>query len=143
MDQQFEISAETEQDLPQVARAILDFAGSAKIFLLHGAMGSGKTTLVKAMATALGSRDRFSSPTYAIINEYQAEGSKIYHMDLYRLKSVDELPELGFEEYVHSGDYCFIEWPEIAEDLLPPGYVEINISSLNNIRYFRCTHNSG
>src|SRR4051812_29961144 len=92
--------AHAEKDLPLVAKSLLDFASQQKIFLLDGQMGAGKTTLIKALARALNSVDAFSSPTYSIVNEYKYPGGKIYHFDLYRLRSVDELFDLGIEEYI-------------------------------------------
>src|SRR5688500_11060053 len=93
-------------DLKQVAKTLLEKSGS-KIFLFEGEMGSGKTTLIKEMCKQLGSHDHFSSPTYSIVNEYAFPGGRIFHFDLYRVSRVEELLDLGIEEYLDSGQYCF------------------------------------
>lgn len=97
---------------------MLDTFPDIRIFLLHGDLGAGKTTLVKAIVKKLGGQDIVQSPTFSIVNEYIWPGGVIYHMDLYRLESLAEIFDIGFEEYISSGAYCFIEWPEKAEDLL-------------------------
>jgi tRNA threonylcarbamoyladenosine biosynthesis protein TsaE len=111
------------------AAALLDFGGEAHIFLFEAPMGAGKTTLIKAMCKHLGSSDHFSSPTYSIVNEYAFPGGKIYHFDLYRLKQVEELLDLGIEELLDSGAYCFIEWPELAASLISAEHIRVSISS--------------
>ena len=120
-----------------VAERILSFAAGKKIFAFYAPMGTGKTTLIKEICATLGSKDKFSSPTYSIVNEYQLSVSpqaKIYHLDLYRLKNIDEALAAGVEEYLESGQYCFIEWPQIIESLLPENVVNITIASDGNIR---------
>jgi tRNA threonylcarbamoyladenosine biosynthesis protein TsaE len=99
-----------------------------RIFAFYGAMGAGKTTLIKALCHELGSADYVTSPTFALINEYTtANGSVIYHFDFYRIKKIEEAFDLGYEDYIYSGNYCFIEWPEMIESLLPDGMVEVRI----------------
>jgi len=101
---------------------------SLKIFLFTGQVGSGKTTMIKSFTKKL-SVNNTSSPTFNIINEYKDDNKKsIYHLDLYRLKSINDLVEIGFEEYINSGNYCFIEWPEIADSFFVDKYININIS---------------
>lgn len=101
---------------------------SLKIFLFTGQVGSGKTTMIKSFTKKL-SVNNTSSPTFNIINEYKDDNKKsIYHLDLYRLKSINDLVEIGFEEYINSGNYCFIEWPEIADSFFIDKYISINIS---------------
>ena len=101
---------------------------SLKIFLFTGQVGSGKTTMIKSFTKKL-SVNNTSSPTFNIINEYKDDNKKsIYHLDLYRLKSINDLVEIGFEEYINSGNYCFIEWPEIADSFFVDKYISINIS---------------
>lgn len=103
----------------EVARLILESHAESRVFALHGDLGAGKTTLIKAFCTVLGVKDRTSSPSFAIVNEYQREnGEVMYHFDLYRLKAAEELEGIGFDEYLDSGAYCFIEWPELAADSL-------------------------
>ena len=102
---------------------------SLKIFLFTGQVGSGKTTMIKSFTKKLSVNNNTSSPTFNIINEYKDDNKKsIYHLDLYRLKSINDLVEIGFEEYINSGNYCFIEWPEIADSFFVDKYININIS---------------
>lgn len=111
---------------PRLAFRILGEHPNARVFALHGDLGAGKTTLIKGFCAALGVKDQASSPSFAIVNEYRAaNGSPVYHFDLYRLKDETELDGIGFEEYLESGHYCFIEWPELAEGLLPQGTVHL------------------
>jgi len=99
-----------------------------RVFAFYGAMGAGKTTFIKALCRELGSADYVTSPTFALINEYStSNGSVIYHFDFYRIKKIEEAFDLGYEDYIYSGNYCFIEWPEMIESLLPVGIVEVRI----------------
>lgn len=107
-------------ELKQVANEFLDVVGDRKLFALYGAMGVGKTTFVKAVAEALGVEDDVTSPTFAIVNEYLLKnGSSIYHFDFYRIKESSEVLDFGYDEYIYSGNRCFMEWPEMIDDLLP------------------------
>lgn len=116
-------------DAPAIAHAILSAFPAARVFALHGGLGAGKTTLIKGFCEALGVGDPTSSPSFAIVNEYRAtDGGPVYHFDLYRLKDAAELDAIGFTEYVDSGAYCFIEWPELADDLLPPGTLHLRLA---------------
>jgi tRNA threonylcarbamoyladenosine biosynthesis protein TsaE len=126
------LTATTISDLPAVAQQLLSFAGNNRIFLFHGDMGAGKTTLIKALCVQLGVNTPVSSPTFAIVNEYEGAQHRIYHFDFYRLKTQTEALDMGCEEYFYSGDYCFIEWPEKIPDMLPPHYISITISVLND-----------
>ena len=114
---------------------------SLKIFLFTGQVGSGKTTMIKSFTKKLSVNNNTSSPTFNIINEYKDDNKKsIYHLDLYRLKSINDLVEIGFEEYINSGNYCFIEWPEIADSFFIDKYISINISiNSKNSRYIDIT----
>ena len=106
-----------------------------QVFLLKGEIGSGKTALMKTLGKLLNLMDEVSSPTYSIVNEYiLPSNEKLYHFDLYRIQEMEELLEMGFEEYLYSDSYCFIEWPEIAKELLPAKYVQISIQVLNSVR---------
>lgn len=122
--------------LPNAAERILEFSKGRKVFAFYADMGAGKTTLIKELCRQLGSVDNFSSPTYGIVNEYYSERFQeaIYHIDLYRLKSREELLAAGITEYVSGSNYCFIEWPELAEDFLPDEWVKIRIKVNDNIR---------
>lgn len=104
---------------------------SSNVLLFDGSMGSGKTTLIKAIVKCLGSEDEVSSPTFSIVNEYQiANGQKVYHFDLYRLESLREALDFGIEDYLSSGSWCLIEWPDILKDYLDTDYdvIELNIN---------------
>ncbi len=115
-------------DLTTAAKKILDFAGTEKIFLFYGQMGAGKTTLINALCRELGVTENTSSPTFAIVNEYRSPKGNIFHFDFYRLKNQTEALDIGFEEYLDSGKYCFIEWPEKIPDLLPEHHLRISIT---------------
>lgn len=119
---------------------LLEFAKDQHVFLFDAPMGLGKTTFIKSICSYLGVIDTMSSPTYSIVNEYHTESKlKVFHFDLYRLKSVEELFELGFDEYLSSANYLFIEWPKLAESFLE-SYLRIIIKIENNIRYLCAEH---
>jgi len=121
--------------LPQTAKAILEFAGKKKIFCFYGELGAGKTTLIKEICKQLGVTDKGSSPTFSLINEYQTkEEKKLFHFDLYRLKNENEIYDIGYEDYLFSANYCFIEWPEKMEHLLPSDCVKVKIDVKENER---------
>jgi tRNA threonylcarbamoyladenosine biosynthesis protein TsaE len=113
--------------LPLAAKKLLEYAGEIKVFVFEAEMGAGKTTFIKQLCKELDSKDNFSSPTYAIVNEYDSPVGKLYHFDLYRIKNEEELYDLGFNEYLDSANYSFIEWPEKAEDLLPKNHILVKI----------------
>jgi len=124
-------------ELETVANAVVKLMEEKHIFLLNGEMGAGKTTFIKALGEQLNLKDEVSSPTYSLANEYVLEsGKKFFHFDLYRIKEMEELLEMGFEEYLYSGNYCFIEWPEIGKDLFPDNCVQINIEAKGELRFF-------
>lgn len=127
-----EIRVNQESELPQAAVAILKLVGNEKIFLFQGEMGAGKTTLIKSICHSLGMMEMVSSPTYSIVNEYIYPGGKIYHFDFFRIKSQSEALDIGFEEYLSSDNYCFIEWPENISDLWPVHFIEIKIMEGEN-----------
>jgi tRNA threonylcarbamoyladenosine biosynthesis protein TsaE len=121
--------------LKTVASELLETFSDDRFFAFFGAMGVGKTTLIKEMCELLGSDDNVCSPTFAIINEYSTCDDKpIYHFDFYRLKNLDEAYDIGYEEYFYSGDYCFTEWTEKVEELLPERYVRVDMTEANGIR---------
>ena len=124
-----------EKDLATIAKKIVELKPECRIFLFEGEMGSGKTTLIKEICKQLGSTDNFSSPSFSIINEYHSTEGKIFHIDLYRIKNKSELFDLGIDQYLDSGNYCFIEWPQMAEDIIDGKYMRIIIQSKDNIRY--------
>lgn len=121
-------TVQNTEELPGVAQKILAFGGNIKVFLFEGQMGAGKTTLIKAICKELGVKDETSSPTFAIINQYNSDRhGPVYHFDCYRLKNEKEAFEAGCEEYFFSGNYCLIEWPEIIYNLLPESYVKVQV----------------
>jgi tRNA threonylcarbamoyladenosine biosynthesis protein TsaE len=113
--------------LKGVAQMLLNKYKTFPVWLFSGEMGAGKTTLIKAICQELGVHAAMSSPTFSIINEYQSPAGTIYHFDFYRLKKESEAFDLGVEEYLDSGHFCFIEWPGKIESLLPSRRVEINL----------------
>ncbi|MGV3636049.1 MAG: tRNA (adenosine(37)-N6)-threonylcarbamoyltransferase complex ATPase subunit type 1 TsaE [Flavobacteriales bacterium] len=118
-------------DAEEVACFILQSHAEARVFAFTGDLGAGKTTLIKALCAVLGVADQTSSPSFAIVNEYRTgSGDPLYHFDLYRLKAEEELYGIGFDEYLDSGHYCFIEWPELAEELLPTETLHVRIELL-------------
>ena len=118
-----------------MARNLLQEYGEERFFAFFGKMGVGKTTLIKAMCGELGVEDNVCSPTFAIINEYKTgNGAPVYHFDFYRLKNAEEAYDIGYEEYFYSGEYCFTEWTEKVEELLPDHYVRVELHEENGIR---------
>jgi tRNA threonylcarbamoyladenosine biosynthesis protein TsaE len=116
-------------ELTGAASELIRQCGAIKVWLFSGEMGVGKTTLIKAVCEQLGIHGGMSSPTFAIVNEYdRQDGEKIYHFDFYRLKVEQEAYDLGVEEYFDSGYFCFVEWPEKVPTLIPAKHVEIKIS---------------
>ena len=104
--------------------------GDGKVFAFYGKMGAGKTTFVKAICEELGVEDVITSPTFALVNEYTAgDGSPVYHFDFYRIKKLEEVYDMGYEDYFYSGNLCFLEWPELIEDLLPEDCTKVTITA--------------
>lgn len=115
-------------DLPKVAKQLIEFASTEKIFVFEGDMGAGKTTFIKKLCEALGVSDIVSSPTYSIVNEYESTNGQVFHFDFYRIKDIQEAYDLGYEEYFYGGGICLIEWPERVDELLPEHYIKVEIS---------------
>jgi tRNA threonylcarbamoyladenosine biosynthesis protein TsaE len=114
--------------LPAAQQLISDHPGS-RIFALYGSLGAGKTTFIKAICKVLGVTDIVQSPTFSIINEYKNEhGESVFHFDFYRIRSTTEVFDIGYEDYLYSGNYCFMEWPELIEPLLPDDVIRVSIS---------------
>jgi tRNA threonylcarbamoyladenosine biosynthesis protein TsaE len=119
-------------DLPQVAQHICSYYPTQKIVCFIGEMGSGKTTLIKEICRVLGVTENSSSPTYSIVNEYiDGKGNTIYHFDLFRIKNSNELFDIGFDEYLFSGNLCLIEWPQIATQYIDE-FLEISIDKIDD-----------
>lgn len=115
-------------ELPQLARELLADYKNERIFAFCAPMGAGKTTFIKVLCETLGVTDTISSPTFSLVNEYHTtDNTKIFHFDFYRIKSVSEAYDMGYEDYFYSNAYCFIEWPERVEELLADNYVKITI----------------
>lgn len=121
------ISIKSRADLAGAAETLLTFAEGQKFFVFEGEMAAGKTTFIQAICKALGVEDRVSSPTFSIVNEYEMANDLIYHFDFYRLKSLQEAYDIGYEEYFFSGHYCFVEWPQKVAPLLPENYIRIEL----------------
>ena len=127
-----EFRVSSTEELPAVAGELLQAAGAERVFLFYGAMGAGKTTFIKALCSALGVTDPVASPTFSIVNEYASPHGSIYHFDFYRLKSETEAMDLGYEDYFYSGSYCFVEWPEKIDSLLPETALILKIEEAEN-----------
>ena len=126
------------EQLPEVARKLLGEFQDDRFFAFFGKMGVGKTTLIKEICAELGVNDNVCSPTFAIVNEYtDGAGEPVYHFDFYRMKSVAEAYDIGYEEYFYSGFYCFTEWTEKVEELLPERYVRVDIEEENGNRILK------
>ncbi len=117
------------KDLPEAARRLLKETEGKRIYAFFGAMGAGKTTFIKAICEVLGSTDNVTSPTFTIVNEYISRtNGPLYHFDFYRINKVTEVFDFGIDEYFDSGNYCFMEWAELIEEILPPETVKVSIT---------------
>ena len=123
------IRINTLEEIEAAARQFVEAMGDNTVFAFYGKMGAGKTTFIKAVCTLLGVTDNITSPTFAIVNEYRSDiaGELIYHFDFYRIKKLEEVYDLGYEDYFYSGAVCFIEWPELIEELLPGNTIKVTI----------------
>ena len=116
-------------EYPAAAKWFTTFLQRGNIFAFYGKMGSGKTTFIKSLCEELGVEDTINSPTFAIVNEYEdREANTIFHFDFYRIKSIAEVYNMGYEEYFYSNACCFIEWPELIEELLPEEHIRVEIT---------------
>ena len=124
-----EIRIDSIDGIGGAARAFVAAMGDRKVFAFYGKMGAGKTTFIKAVCEEMGVADVITSPTFAIVNEYACEGSgqTIFHFDFYRIKMIEEVYDMGYEDYFYGGAVCFIEWPELVEELLPEDAVRVSI----------------
>lgn len=123
-----EISIPSLDNLADAARTFVEHIGDRRVFAFYGAMGAGKTTFIRAVCEQMGVRDVVTSPTFAIVNEYDSDMGPVYHFDFYRIKSLAEVMDLGFEDYAYSGNLCLMEWPELIDELLPENTVSVHIS---------------
>ncbi len=116
------------KELPEIARKLVEQFAEERVFAIYGKMGAGKTTFIQSVCRVLGSGDTVTSPTFALINEYNTEkNGSVFHFDFYRIKNLEEVFDLGYEDYLYSGSYCLIEWPELIEPLLPEKVVKVKI----------------
>ncbi len=123
-----EIRIKSIEEIAVAAKEFVAAMGERKVFAFYGKMGAGKTTFIKAVCEELGVEDVINSPTFAIVNEYvDGKGEPVYHFDFYRIKNQQEVMDLGYEDYVYSGHVCFMEWPELIENLLPDDAVKVTI----------------
>ena len=127
-----EIILKSLDDMPAAAKQFIETIDQNPVFAFYGKMGAGKTTFIKAVCEALGVTDVVNSPTFSIVNEYRSDdtGELIYHFDFYRIKKLEEVYDMGYEDYFYSGALCFIEWPELIEDVLPGDTVRVDIEEL-------------
>lgn len=125
-----EIKITSLNDIDNAAKAFVEAMDQNTVFAFYGKMCAGKTTFIKAVCEALGVTEVVNSPTFSIVNEYRSEttGELIYHFDFYRIKKIDEVYDMGYEDYFYSGAVCFIEWPELIEELLPGEAVKVEIA---------------
>jgi tRNA threonylcarbamoyladenosine biosynthesis protein TsaE len=129
----FKAEISSLNEINRIAEMFINAHPADRLFAFYGKMGSGKTTFIKALCEELQVVDYVTSPTFALINVYETRKSKeIYHFDFYRIKSMEELFDLGYEEYFFSDKYCFIEWPELIEPLLPANTIKVTISEREN-----------
>ena len=121
------------EEYPAAAKEFIQEMGEERIFAFYGSMGTGKTTFIKSICEEMGVTDAINSPTFAIVNEYEGgKGETIFHFDFYRIKSLAEVYNMGYEEYFYSNALCFIEWPELIEELLPEEAVKVTITEEND-----------
>ena len=132
-----EIKIQDIDHIREAAREFIEHIGEHRVFAFYGKMGAGKTTFIKAICEELGVDDVITSPTFAIINEYTTahqpsdislQTSTIYHFDFYRIKKLEEVYDMGYEDYFYSGALCFIEWPELIEEILPDDAIRVSIT---------------
>lgn len=127
------IVIESLETIKSVASLFLESRGGANVIALYGSMGAGKTTFSKAICDVLGVKDNVGSPTFTLVNEYEAaDKSPIYHFDFYRIDKIEEAFDIGIEEYFYSGELCLIEWPEKIEQILPDDCLKVQISVLDD-----------
>ncbi|MDE5560635.1 MAG: tRNA (adenosine(37)-N6)-threonylcarbamoyltransferase complex ATPase subunit type 1 TsaE [Bacteroidaceae bacterium] len=115
--------------IAEAARQFVSQMDTRRVFAFHGGMGAGKTTFIKAICHELGVHDAVTSPTFAIVNEYSSDSGAIFHFDFYRIKNTAEVLDIGFEDYVYSGNICLMEWPELIKDMLPEDTVNVYIAA--------------
>jgi tRNA threonylcarbamoyladenosine biosynthesis protein TsaE len=135
----FRLEIPSHGKLNEAARKFLDAFPGHRVFAFYGEMGAGKTTFIKSLCRALGVPDVTSSPSFGIINEYRyGRDAAVYHFDFYRIRKLEEVYDIGCEEYFYSGDYCFMEWPELVEEILPDDTVKLSmVAGKDGVRILR------
>jgi tRNA threonylcarbamoyladenosine biosynthesis protein TsaE len=124
----FHLKISSQDVIDEAARKLLSAYPGQRVFAFYGEMGAGKTTFIKALCRVLDVSDVTSSPSFGLIHEYRSGGGDpVYHFDFYRIESIEEVYDMGYEEYLYSGYYCFLEWPEVAGSILPPDVVRISL----------------
>ncbi|MCQ2220407.1 MAG: tRNA (adenosine(37)-N6)-threonylcarbamoyltransferase complex ATPase subunit type 1 TsaE [Prevotella sp.] len=123
------ITIQSPETIHEAAKEFVANMGDANVFAFYGSMGAGKTTFIKAICEELGVDDVITSPTFAIVNEYTGRDTTIYHFDFYRIKRMEEVYDMGYEDYIYSNAICFMEWPELIEPLLPEDAVKVYITA--------------
>ena len=132
-----ELTIQSIEELDQVAQQLLQFAGDRKKMIFSAEIGAGKTTLIQAICRQLGAREKVTSPSFSLVNEYSflnkdKEESLIYHIDLYRLNTLQEALDIGIEDFLYDDSYTFVEWPELVDSILPEKVIRIKIEILDN-----------
>lgn len=130
------------EDLSQISDLLISWRDKSNIIAFYGTMGAGKTTLIKNLCSRLGVQDEVNSPTFALVNEYQTETlDSVFHFDFYRIKSLEEVFDIGYEDYFYGGSLCLLEWPELIDPLMPEHFikVEITLGDTNTSRRIKCS----
>ena len=139
---ELEFCASSIQELQKVCEHLKSISEKQKLILFSGEMGAGKTTLIKEFCKSIGIQDEVSSPTFSLVNEYESEFGTVYHFDLYRIQSEEELYDIGYEDYFFSGYLCLVEWPEMASGIIPTKHVLVKIRVENDERLITVTQPS-
>ena len=135
-----EITIKSLDPIQEAAKEFINRMGEGKVFAFYGKMGAGKTTFIKALCETLGVKDVITSPTFSLINEYtDGKGNSIYHFDFYRIKKLEEVYDMGYEDYFYSGNLCLLEWPELIEEILPENVIKVTIEEqADGTRKLKC-----
>ena len=135
-----EITIKSLDTIQEAAKEFINRMGEGKVFAFYGKMGAGKTTFIKALCETLGVKDVITSPTFSLINEYtDGKGNSIYHFDFYRIKKLEEVYDMGYEDYFYSGKLCLLEWPELIEEILPENVIKVTIEEqADGTRKLKC-----